>query len=162
MHFALWTQIPNFVLQEITDSCERVLIVLFQSNIPPIRIFRLLCKYAPDYLYSIYICDLSPLRFAVVERIAVRFPFISRSNGLGIRSNSPGYLFKKIVIHSNGSGYPFEPFERLVSCATAPKQFHPSSSRRICQKMYITLPIVVYHQFMNCHATFSAQSIFEL
>ena len=72
-------------------------------------------------IISIYICDFSPLRFAVVERIAVRFLFISRSNGLGIRSNSPGYLFKQIVIRSNASGYPFEQFERLVSRAIVPK-----------------------------------------
>ena len=53
--------------------------------------------------YSIYICDLSPLRFAVVERIAVSFPFVSRSNGLGIHSNSSGYPFQKN----------YHPFERL-------------------------------------------------
>ena len=106
--------------------------------------FVYVCKYAPYYLYSIYICDLSPLRFAVVGRIAVRFAFISRSNRLGIRSNSPGYPSKKTVIR----------------CATAPKQFHRSSSRRICQKMFITLPSVVYHHLMYCHGTFFTQSIF--
>ena len=150
-------------------SCYRKLLIVVKGSLSSyfkaiyhlFVFFVYVCKYAPDYLYSIYTCDLSPLRFAVVGRIALRFPFISRSNRLGIRSNSPGYPSKKTVIRSNGSGYPFEPFERLVSCATAPKQFHRSSSRRICQKMFITLPSVVYHHLMYCHGTFSTQSIFS-
>ena len=34
------------------------------------------------------------LRFAVLKRIAVRKPFISRSNGMGCRSNGLSYPFK--------------------------------------------------------------------
>ena len=150
-------------------SCYRKLLIVVKGSLSSyfkaiyhlFVFFVYVCKYAPDYLYSIYTCDLSPLRFAVVGRIALRFPFISRSNRLGIRSNSPGYPSKKTAIRSNGSGYPFEPFERLVSCTTAPKQFHRSSSRRICQKMFITLPSVVYHHLMYCQGTFSTLSIFS-
>ena len=43
------------------------------------------------------------LRYAVLKRIAVRKPFISRSNGMGCRSNGLSYPFKKHC----------EPFERL-------------------------------------------------
>ena len=69
------------------------------------------------------------LRLAVFKRIAVRKPFISRSNGssylfkkisicsngssypfkkISIRSNGSSYLFKKISIRLNGSSYPFK------------------------------------------------------
>ena len=61
------------------------------------------CTCFPINFLEIAVCDLSPLRFAVVERIAVRFPFVSRSNGLGIHSNSSGYPFQKN----------YHPFERL-------------------------------------------------
>ena len=37
---------------------------------------------------------LRSLRFAVLKRIAVRKPFISRSNGMGCRSNGLSYPFK--------------------------------------------------------------------
>ena len=43
------------------------------------------------------------LRFAVLKRIAVCKPFISRSNGMGCRSNGLSYPFKNN----------YEPFERL-------------------------------------------------
>ena len=43
------------------------------------------------------------LRFAILKRIAVRKPFISRSNRMGCRSNGLSYPFKNN----------YEPFERL-------------------------------------------------
>ena len=63
------------------------------------------------------------LRFAILKRIAVRKPFISRSNGMGCRSNGLSYPFKnnyepfellqlyvqkKIGSRSNGWSYPFK------------------------------------------------------
>ena len=74
------------------------------------------------------------LRFAVLKRIAVCKPFISRSNGMGCRSNGLSYPFKnnyepferlelsvqkKIGSRSNGWSYPFKKNWELFRMAWA-------------------------------------------
>ena len=124
--------------------------------------FVYVCKYAPDYLYSIYTCDLSPLRFAVVGRIALRFPFISRSNRLGIRSNSPGYPSKKTAIRSNGSGYPLRTVRtacqlRYCSKTISPEQFATNLSENVHNSSKRCLPsphVLSRYIFYSIHLFF--------
>ena len=115
----------------------------------------------PDYLYSIYICDLSPLRFAVVERIAVRFPFVSRSNGLGIHSNNSGYPFQKNYLPFERLGLPLSNCSNsllagLLFQNNLPEQFATNLSQNVNNSSKRCFPSLA-----NCHGTFSAQSIFS-
>ena len=123
-----------------------MLIVLFQRNI----------YHAPDYLYSIYICDLSPLRFAVVEQIAVRFSFISHSNGLGSVRTAQAIRSKKLSSVRTARATPSNRSNglsaRLLFQNNSPEQFATNRSQNVS---------VVYHHLANCHGTFSAQSIFS-
>ena len=52
-----------------------------------------------------------------------------------IRSEKIVIRSKKIVIHSNGSSYPFKTAPGIVSRATVPSHFHVSRLRGTCQKM---------------------------
>ena len=131
------------------------------------------CKYAPDYLYSIYICDLSPLRFAVVERVSVRFPFISRLNGLGSFRTAQAIRSKKLSSVRTARAHPSNRSNglsaRLLFQNNSPKQFATNLSQNVDNSYKRCLPsphelsrYIFYSIHLFCHnSRLSLQGLFK-
>ena len=129
------TNPANFVLHEITDSCER----LFQG-------FGIGSNGSGHPFEK----RLSSVRTALAIRLKKEchpwndsgYPFQENCHPFNQIERLELSIGKRNVIPSNDSGYPFEKnchrFERVelsVSRATVPNHFHPGRLRRICQKI---------------------------
>ena len=147
------TNPANFVLHEITDSCER----LFQrfgigSN-------------GSGYPFEKNVIRSNGSGYPLEKEMSsLRTTQAIRSRKIVIRLNGSDYPLEKIVISSDGSGYPFERLELSVQNNCQPRYFSKSPSPEpFATKLsknhvsQIILLRVVYNHLMNFHGTFSAE-----